>query len=127
MYQEVPDNRPLVLVVEMDPMCRRVVERILRPRCRIMTSSDYDEILDLLKTNSFDTLFVDNDLPSPGVIQLFKTAIQLSPHTKRILMTGEHVENLQYYLQIGLINSFVTRTTPGKTIEAEVAGNSRPS
>ena len=37
-------------------------------------------------------------------------------------MTGEHVEHLQYYLKIGLVNAYVTRTTPSKTIEAEVIG-----
>ena len=120
MFQEAPKNKTLVLVVEMDPMCRRVVERILKESCRIVTSCDYDEIVSLLKNNCFDTLFVDNDFPFPGAIDLFETSRKLSPSTRRILMTGEHVENLQHYLKIGLIHDFVTRTTPGRIIQAAV-------
>jgi DNA-binding NtrC family response regulator len=122
MFQEATEYKTFVLVVEMDPMCRRVVERILKESCRIVTSCDYDEILTLLREKAFDTLFVDNDFPFPGVIQLFEKASRLSPPTKRILMTGEHVENLQYYLKVGLINDYVTRTTPSRIIEAAVTG-----
>jgi DNA-binding NtrC family response regulator len=120
MNHEALGNKISVLVVEMDPMCRRVVERILSGSCRITTCSDYAEILDLLRRARFDTLFVDNDLPSPGVIALFKEARQISPGTKRVLMTGENVVNLQHYLDTGLVSAFVTRTTSSSEIEREV-------
>lgn len=122
MLQNNPRPKTLVLVVEMDPMCRRVVERILNESCQITTSCDYEEIISLLKREKFDTLFVDNDLPSPGAIPLFETAAKLAPSTRRVLMTGEHVDNLQYYLKVGLIDAFVTRTTPSSTIERAVTG-----
>jgi DNA-binding NtrC family response regulator len=120
MNHEAVENKISVLVVEMDPMCRRVVERILSSSCRITTCSDYAEILDLLRRIRFDTLFVDNDLPPPGVIALFKEARQISPGTKRVLMTGENVVNLQHYLDTGLVSAFVTRTTSSGEIEREV-------
>ena len=122
MLRENTRPKTLVLVVEMDPMCRRVVERILNTSCQIITACDFDEIVSLLRQRQFDTLFVDNDLPSPGAIPLFETAARLSPKTRRILMTGEHVENLQYYLRVGLIDAFVTRTTPSSTIKRAVIG-----
>jgi DNA-binding NtrC family response regulator len=120
MIQGVSEYKTRVLVVEMDPMCRRVVERILGNSCKITTSCDFDEIKFLLEKGDFDTLFVDNDFPSPGAIYLFETARQRAPHTRRVLMTGENVTNLQYYLNIGLIDACVTRTTSGKNIEKEV-------
>jgi DNA-binding NtrC family response regulator len=104
----------------MDPMCRRVVQRILSDTCDVMTASKYNEILEMLKTHHFDSLFVDNDLPQPGVIQLFREAQEIAPDTKRILMTGENVVNLQHYLKIGLVNAYVTRTTSSTDIEREV-------
>ncbi len=120
MNHDSVQDKPTVLVVEMDPMCRRVVERLLSNSCRITTASEYQEILGLLKQLRFDTLFVDNDLPHPGVIALFKEARQISPATKRVLMTGENVLDLQHYLDTGLVNAFVTRTTSGGDIEREV-------
>ena len=90
-----PDNRISVLVVEMDPMCRRAVERILGDYCRVTTSCDFQDILRLVMTNCFHTLFVDYDLSQPGAIELFRRARIMAPSTKRLLMTGENVENLQ--------------------------------
>lgn len=127
MIQGVPEYKTRVLVVEMDPMCRRVVERILGNSCEITTSCDFNEIVLLLKKRTFDTLFVDNDFPSPGAIFLFETAKQCAPRTKRILMTGENVANLQYYMSIGLVDACVTRTTSGKNIEKEVTCRSASS
>ena len=126
MSKETGTTKTTVLLVEMDPMCRRVVEHILTPSCQIVTSCDYDEIVSFLSHYIFDTLFVDNDFPAPGVIQLFETASRVSPTTKRILMTGEHVDNLHHYLSIGLVNSYVTRTTPSRIIEAEVTNAVSP-
>jgi DNA-binding NtrC family response regulator len=119
MTQNEPQNRILVLVVEMDPMCRRVMERILSDTCHVMTAHEYNDIIALLKAHDFDTLFVDNDFPHPGVMALFEHARDISPRTKRILMTGEHVENLQYFLRVGTVNTYVTRTTSRKDIERE--------
>jgi DNA-binding NtrC family response regulator len=120
MIQSVPEYRTRVLVVEMDPMCRRVVERILEASCNIVTTCDYDEIVSLLTKESFDTLFVDYDFPDPGALALFETAQKCAPSTRRILMTGENVANLQYYLKIGLVDACVTRMTSGRIIEEAV-------
>ena len=124
MIESVPEYKTRVLIVEMDPMCRRVVERILGESCEITTSCDLEEILRLLKSNAVDTLFVDNDFPPPGAIGLFENAVQYSPGTRRVLMTGENVHNLQHYLSTGLIDACVTRTTPGRIIEEEVTARS---
>ena len=124
MIESVPEYKTRVLIVEMDPMCRRVVERILGASCEIKTSCDFEEILRLLKSNAVDTLFVDNDFPPPGAIALFENALQFSPETRRVLMTGENVNNLQHYLSTGLIDACVTRTTPGRIIEEEVTARS---
>lgn len=114
------ENKITVLIVEMDPMCRRVMERILSDTCRIRTSSEYEEIVSLLQQGLFDTLFVDNDFPEPGVIHLFEEARRISPQTKRVLMTGENVVNLQNHLKTGLVSSFVTRTSSSGDIQREV-------
>ncbi len=127
MIQTVPEYRTRVLVVEMDPMCRRVMERILGASCDIITSCDYEEIVSLLSKELFDTLFVDYDFPSPGALALFETSKECSPSTRRVLMTGENVMNLQHYLKVGLIHSCVTRTTPGKIIEEEVTSRNLTS
>jgi DNA-binding NtrC family response regulator len=127
MIQSVSEYRTRVLVIEMDPMCRRVVERILSNSCFVVTSCNYQEIVSLLQNETFDTLFVDYDFPDPGALGLFEVAKQYSPSTKRILMTGENVVNLQYYLKTGLINACVTRTTPGRVIEEEVTSKSASS
>jgi DNA-binding NtrC family response regulator len=127
MIQSVPEYRTRVLVVEMDPMCRRVVERILGNSCNIVTSCDYQEIITLLSAEPFDTLFVDYDFPDPGALALFKAAKKCAPSTRRILMTGENVMNLQHYLDVGLIDACVTRMTSGKIIEEEVTCKSAAS
>jgi DNA-binding NtrC family response regulator len=117
MTQSDTKNRSLVLVVEMDTMCRRAMERILGASCRVITAVDYDEIVTLLSEYAFDALIVDNDFPEPGVMALFERARAISPGTKRILMTGENVVNLQHYLEVGTVNQMVTRTTSPKEIE----------
>lgn len=127
MIEGLPEYKTRVLVVEMDPMCRRVVERILGSSCEIVCACEYDEIAQLLDNKVFDTLFVDFDFPAPGAVALFEHARQCTPDTRRILMTGEHVANLQYYLEIGLIDACVTRTTSGKIIEEEVTCRSNCS
>jgi len=119
MSQDIP-NKPLVLIIEMDPMCARVIERILKGMCTIINACTYDEVIKLLNENEFNTLYVDNDFPDPGVIELFKVSREISPKTKRILMTGENVVNLQDYLKSGLVSSYVTRNTSNKVIAHEI-------
>ncbi len=124
MMQALPKYKTRVLVVEMDPMCRRVVERVLDRSCDIVTTCDFEEIIQLLENNTFDTLFVDFDFPAPGAIALFEFARRQAPETRCVLMTGENVSNLQHYLSTGLIDACVTRTTPARVIEAEVTSRS---
>ena len=127
MIQALPEYKTRVLVVEMDPMCRRVVERVLGHSCEIVSSCDLDEIVKLLEEQPFDTLFVDFDFPPPGAIALFEAARNRTPDIRRVLMTGENVANLQHYLNTGLIDACVTRMTPGKIIEEQVTCRSSSS
>jgi DNA-binding NtrC family response regulator len=108
----IASNRLIsVLIAETDPLCRRAVQHLLRDRCHLCTSTDAREILELIRCCHFHTLFVDSDLPPPGPIDLFKKARILAPTTKRVLMTGENVENLQLYLNSKIIHTFVSRTS----------------
>jgi DNA-binding NtrC family response regulator len=116
----VRHNRIPVLVVEMDPMCRRVVERILGDHCEVTTSCDFCRIIALVQRYFFHTLFVDHDLSAPGAIELFRRTRVLAPNTRRLLMIGENVENLQYYLRTGLVSGFVTRTSSNQEILSAV-------
>ena len=114
-----------VLVAEMEPMCRRVVKRILSDHCNVTTSCDFYRIIDLVKSEYFHTLFIDYDLSAPGAIELFRRTRILAPNTKRLLMTGVNVENLQYYLKSGLISCFVTRTSSNQEILSAVLSPNR--
>jgi DNA-binding NarL/FixJ family response regulator len=116
MISAATDFRISVLLVETDPVRRRMISRLLSERCRVSVSTHFHKIVEMLRCLDFHTLCVDHALPSPGAVALLTTARRVAPNTKRVLMPGDNRRNLQRYLETGLIQGYIQRNAASREI-----------
>ncbi len=70
-------NKPLVLIVEDDPVLRRATSRILKKEFEITMAANGQEAISMILESSFDAILCDIDMPVMNGDQLFKELLLL--------------------------------------------------
>ncbi|MBS1151060.1 MAG: two-component system response regulator [Myxococcaceae bacterium] len=92
---ELPFDEPetlvsCVLVVDDEPTVRDVFTRLLsrEPELSVQTADSAESAMFLLRSQRFDLLITDKNLPAMNGIELIVEARKLRPHIEAIMITG---------------------------------------
>ncbi|OJT20575.1 two-component system response regulator [Archangium sp. Cb G35] len=79
-----------VLVVDDEPVVRDVCARLLsrEPDLVVSLAEDAEEALELLRSQRFDVLITDKNLPGMGGVELISEARALQPALEAVMITG---------------------------------------
>ena len=85
----VPVSRPVLLLVEDEPLLVSTLRENLEDQFEIEVATNVEEARALFNTRKFDVILSDHMLPGkPQGLDFLIEAFQRQPETKRILMTG---------------------------------------
>lgn len=79
-----------VLVVDDEPVVRDVCARLLarEPDLVVSLAEDAEEALELLRSQRFDVLITDKNLPGMGGVELISEARAIQPALEAVMITG---------------------------------------
>lgn len=84
-----PVSRPSLLLVEDEPMLASTLCQNLEDQFEIEVASNVEEARALFSTRKYDVILSDHMLPGKAQgLDFLIEALERSPETKRILMTG---------------------------------------
>ena len=86
---DAPVSRPLLLIVEDEPLLASTLCQNLENQFEIEVASNVEEARALFNTRNYDVILSDHMLPGkPQGLDFLIEALKRRPETKRILMTG---------------------------------------
>jgi DNA-binding NtrC family response regulator len=97
-----------ILVVDDDDLVRRALARALRPH-RVQTASDYTSAELLLRTDRFDLIISDHEMPGRSGLELLQLAQQLQPGATRVLASGNSSLELAEATRSGSVQRFIAK------------------
>lgn len=101
--------KPRVLVVEDDPLIRRTYDRVLASGYDITACATGDEALNALRTDRFDAVVSDIDVPGLTGIELLKSVRATDLDVPVVLVTGSpSIESAQDAVNYGAF-SYLTK------------------
>jgi response regulator RpfG family c-di-GMP phosphodiesterase len=99
-----------ILMVDDEPANLRVLERLFKHDCDVVTAGSGPEGLELLERHSVSLIISDQRMPGMTGIEFLKKAALLRPHTTRIILTGyTDVEDLVEAINSGVVYRYVTK------------------
>ncbi|MDJ0764930.1 MAG: response regulator [Myxococcota bacterium] len=119
-----------VLAVDDDPACLKLLCRHLGDDFNVETADSAENALKILEESTFHVLISDYDLPGKNGAWLFTNARKRAPSMKRILISGQHPDDVERFLRTNLIDAFLAKPISPKQIRKFLAasvGVSRPS
>ncbi|MFZ5755664.1 MAG: response regulator [Pseudomonadota bacterium] len=101
---------PAVLFVDDEERILRTLQVLFRPHCRVLTTTDAREALQLLQAEDIAVLVSDQRMPVMSGSELLARARELAPDTVRILLTGyADVDSAIHALNDGEIHRYLTK------------------
>ena len=98
-----------LLVVDDDIQVLHVARRILEKEWEIYTARTASEAAEMIKTNCFDTVLSDFEMPGRDGIWLLSEVKRLWPTTRRVLFSGSQPTGLAESLQSGVVECFLPK------------------
>ena len=87
--QSEAEGRPRILVVDDDEGIRENIAELLDAEdYRVISAANADEALRILKSQKFDLLLTDFQMPGPNGVELIESARKSSDRLPAILMTA---------------------------------------
>ncbi|MCW7536943.1 response regulator [Aquabacterium sp. A7-Y] len=81
-------NKPVLLFVDDEPAILVALRVVFRSNYEVVTTTDPEQAVELLKTRRFDVIVSDQRMPGMAGVALLREACELSPETTRLLLTG---------------------------------------
>lgn len=100
-----------LLLVDDDPLALRALERCLRlDKYDVRVASSGAEALEILESNNIAAILCDQKMPEMLGTELLSKALEISPNSARILITGNpDMETLVTAVNVGQISQFVAK------------------
>lgn len=98
-----------VLLVEDDPLARRLSARLLRAEFRVTEAECGDEALFALHRERFDVVLTDYRMPAMTGIELLEHTRVHEPHMRRVLMSAGNVPGLAGLCASGIVQAFIRK------------------
>lgn len=120
---KAPPESPRVLIVDDEPDTCRLLEMALQPvACTIRSAHSGKDALELLRKEKRVALVIsDLYMPEMDGIRLLERVRQLSPDTRRILLTGQpDLRTALDALDRGVISRLVTKPWDMKKLQKTV-------
>ncbi len=83
-----PENLKRVLIVDDEPMMRKLVARHLEGLADVTTAESVEEAEELLQTHQFDVVISDYQMGGKNGLMLLELLHNKHPNVRRILMSG---------------------------------------
>jgi two-component system response regulator HupR/HoxA len=102
------DGRPVILVVDDEPLNRELLRRVLFREYRVLEAPDAEAALGLLDGEAVEVLLCDQIMPGQSGSELAEEVRRRSPRTVVLLLTGyEDAPEVARALQCGLVHAVV--------------------
>lgn len=111
-----------VLCVDDEEIILVVFKRIFRNQnFNLLTASSGNEALDLLENNDIHIVISDHNMPMMGGIEFLEKVKETYPHTTRVLLTGDNVEDsLEEYINNDIIHNFFSKPWDNENLIMEI-------
>src|SRR5262249_45833912 len=77
-----------LLAVDDEPANLRMLERLFRKEFRVLTASNGEEALEIMRTEDVSLIITDQRMPGMSGTQLLRKTLNSNPDTVRIILTG---------------------------------------
>ncbi|HVG19656.1 MAG TPA: response regulator [Blastocatellia bacterium] len=99
-----------ILAVDDEPANLRMLERLFRRDYRLITASNGEEALEVLKREDVSLIITDQRMPGMSGTQLLRESMGTNPHTIKIILTGyTDIEALVEAINTTRIHKFVSK------------------
>ncbi len=104
------EDKNTVLVVDDDPRILATINRLLRPRYRVLLAEGGEQALALLRQNKVQIVVSDQRMPSMTGVELLTKVKQVSPQSLRVLLTGySDLEAIEQAINKGEVYRFLNK------------------
>lgn len=102
--------QPMVICIDDEAHNNEAIERLLRKKYQILTTTDPQEGLNLIKKHQPALIISDQRMPQITGVELLKKSIAMSPDSIRILLTGyTDLESVIAAINEGQIYRYLTK------------------
>ena len=118
---ESVDNRTSVLIVEDDPDILELAERLLHKNYRIKTATTGKEGVDKFKTDNFDIVLLDVQLPEMTGNEVLSHILAFKPEQAVVIMTAHGGTDLAEQLLVQGAVDFIPKPFKGDQLRRVIA------
>lgn len=110
VQEGVGAGRPRIIVVDDEPDIVAMLSAVLGRECEVLTASDGEQALALVRSNNVDAVLADHMMPGMTGVQLLDKCHGLQPHAARILITAsDQVAVLKEAVNRARVHRFVSK------------------
>ena len=89
----MPNNPPIILIADDEPMLRRVLAKVLlRAGYTVVAVEDGIQVLEKLAEQQFDLHIFDQNMPGHTGKELLSMLRAQNPHIKVVISSGDNIE-----------------------------------
>lgn len=116
------EKKTTILCIDDEPIILTLLNRILTIEgYRVFTAMNSVEALKIVDTNELDLIISDYLMPEITGTELIKLINRKSPHSKKIILTGQANElEIEKAMQQGLILKCLEKPISAATIKREI-------
>ncbi|MEK6606796.1 MAG: response regulator [Myxococcota bacterium] len=101
--------KPVVLVVDDEPLVRSALRRLLAPRYEVLLTANAEEALEALAQESVDVVLSDNQMPGMPGADLIREIQRRHPTVHRLLLSGSPPYDVDDMVADGIIETFLPK------------------
>jgi response regulator RpfG family c-di-GMP phosphodiesterase len=99
-----------ILIVDDEPANLRMLERLFREKCDVVTAASGPEALVALSQHDAAVIVSDQRMPEMTGIEFLQRAAEMRPQTVRIILTGyTDVNDLVTAINSGVVYKYITK------------------
>lgn len=116
------NERHNILLIDDDERILRSLRALLRSDYKVKVTTDPHEAIDYLKKNNVMAIVSDMRMPIMNGVEVLQQAMQVSPGTMRLLLTGyADKESVIDSVNHGEIYRYINKPWDGDTLKAQIA------
>lgn len=94
-------NRPSILIVDDEELICELLDEYLAEDFQVKAISNPEQALEIIRTNQFDLIITDLNMPKINGLEIISEAKKCSPNTPVIIMSGSDKIEAQNALKLG--------------------------
>lgn len=115
-------TKQLLLIVDDESRVLRALNAVFRSGYRVLTTTDCQEALRILRSEQVNTIISDQRMPEMRGVDLLNQTRHISPNTMRLLLTGySDIPSILDAINEGEVYRYITKPWGQEEIQAVVA------